>query len=85
LTTVVVEGPYEKIIEKLIKKGYAGSKTEVVRQALRAYDRQLEDEKKEEEEYRLVSRKVAKIMKEIESGKRKVYPWEDVKKELGIE
>lgn len=74
--------PYEKIIEDIIREGHAGSKTEVVRQALKAYKRQLQAEKKEEA--RLVKKKVDKAMADIRSGKAKTYPWEEAKKELGL-
>lgn len=74
--TVNLGTPYEAIIEKLIKREYAGNRTEVLRQALIAYDRMLD-----EEEAYLVHKKVEAIMADIESGKRKTRCWEDVKKE----
>jgi Arc/MetJ-type ribon-helix-helix transcriptional regulator len=65
--------PYENIIDKLIKKGYAGTKSEAIRQALAFYDRYLE-----EEEYMLVSRAVKAMMEDVKSGKTRTYKLEDV-------
>jgi Arc/MetJ-type ribon-helix-helix transcriptional regulator len=67
--------PYEAIIEKIIKKGYAGNQTEVIRQALTAYERQID-----EEEVLLVHKAVEAAMADIESGKTKTYTLEEVKK-----
>lgn len=69
--------PYEAIIEKLIEKGYAGNRTEVVRQALMAYERDIE-----EEEALLVHKGVEFEMQEIKSGKVKLIPFEKIKKEF---
>jgi Arc/MetJ-type ribon-helix-helix transcriptional regulator len=79
--TINLGTPYEDIIDRLIKRGYAGNKTEVLRQALVAYEQRLDAE----EEKRLVGKKVKKMMADIESGKAKTYPWDDIKKELGLE
>lgn len=78
--TVNLGAPYEAIIEKLIKRGYAGNKTEVLRQALVSYEQKIDAE----EESRLVKKKVEKIMAEIESGKRKTYTLEEIEKEFGL-
>ena len=69
--------PYEVIIKKVMEKGYAGSQTEVIRQALMTYDRMLE-----EEEYTLVHKAVREEMEEIKTGKTKTYSLKDVKKAL---
>ncbi len=53
--------PYESIIEKAIKKGYASSQTEVLRSALLQYDEHFLN-KEYKQEY------IEKI-KKIESGK----------------
>ena len=38
-------GPsYEAVIKRIIGKGYAGNQTEVIRQAILAYERMLEEE-----------------------------------------
>ena len=67
--------PYEEIVKRTIEKGYAASQTEVVRQALIAYDRMLE-----EGEYSLVHKAVREEMAEIKSGKVKTYSLKDLKK-----
>jgi Arc/MetJ-type ribon-helix-helix transcriptional regulator len=36
--------PYEAAIKSIIEKGYAGSQTEVIRQAILAYERMIEEE-----------------------------------------
>jgi putative addiction module CopG family antidote len=78
LTNVNLGAPYDSIIEKIIKSGYAGNRTEVIRQALRAYDKQLE----EEQERILVSKKVDAAMADIKSGKAKTYTLEEVRERL---
>jgi putative addiction module CopG family antidote len=78
MTNINLGAPYEAIIQKLIKSGYAGNQTEVIRQALRAYDRQLE----EEQEQMLVSKKVEAAMDDIKSGKAKTYTLEEVRERL---
>lgn len=72
--------PYESKIEKLIKKGYAASQTEVIRQAIMYYDKYIESE--EEEEVRLVNKGIAADMEEIKSGKTKTMSHEELKKKL---
>jgi Arc/MetJ-type ribon-helix-helix transcriptional regulator len=73
--TVNLGAPYESIIDRIIKKGYAGTQAEVIRQALAYYDRYLE-----EEELRLVKKGVESMMADIESGKMKTYSLGEVKK-----
>jgi len=65
--------PYEAIMERLVKKGYAGNQTEVIRQALLAYDREIA-----EEEVRLVDKGVKFEMGLIKEGKIKVKSFEKV-------
>jgi Arc/MetJ-type ribon-helix-helix transcriptional regulator len=67
--------PYERIIKRMIEKGYAGSQTEVIRQALMALDREIH-----EEEVILVNRGIEAEMGQIRSGKLKTVPHEQVKK-----
>ncbi len=67
--------PYEAIIRKLIAREYAGNQTEVVRQALLVYQREIE-----EEEAILVNKAVEIEMQKIESGEKKTYNWKEVKK-----
>lgn len=69
--------PYEAAIKRIIAKGYAGSQTEVVRQAILAYERMLD-----EEELVLVHRAVETEMEEIEAGKVKTYSFREIKKVL---
>ncbi len=70
--------PYEAIIQKFIERGYAGSQTEVIRQALLAYERQVD-----EEEVRLVHKAVEQEMEGIRTGKIKTISYEEVKKRAG--
>lgn len=72
---VNLDAPYKAIIKKIIKKGYAGNQTEVIRQALLAYDRQLE-----EEEVRLVNKGIEIEMQEIKEGKIKTKSLEQIKR-----
>jgi len=72
--------PYERIMASLIEKGYAGNQTEVIRQALVAYDRQVCFE----EEARLVHKAVEIEMAEVRSGKVKTTPMAKVMKEAGL-
>ena len=67
--------PYEAIISKLIERGYAGNQTEVVRQALLAYERVVD-----EEEVILVNRGIEFEMQRIKSGEMKTIPFEQIKK-----
>ncbi len=71
--------PYESIMEKLIERGYAGNQTEVIRQALMRYEREIQ-----EEEAVLVHRAVEAEMEKIRSGEIKTYSWEEVKKKLKV-
>ncbi|MFH1056113.1 MAG: hypothetical protein V1744_08480 [Candidatus Altiarchaeota archaeon] len=71
--------PYESAIRKIIEKGYAGNQTEVIRQAVTAYERMLE-----EEELTLVHKAVELEMQEILSGKQKTYTLDEIKKKHGL-
>ncbi len=71
--------PYERILSGLIEKGYAGNQTEVIRQALVAYDRQIK-----EEEVQLVHKGVEIEMAPIVAGKVKTIPMSKVMKEAGL-
>lgn len=70
--------PYEAIMQKVIDRGYAGNQTEVLRQALIAYERQLE-----EEEASLVHKAVEFEMQEMRAGRIKTYTLDEAKKKLG--
>jgi Arc/MetJ-type ribon-helix-helix transcriptional regulator len=67
--------PYEAAIKSIIEKGYAGSQTEVIRQAILAYERIIE-----EEEQSLVHKAVEIEMEDIDSGKTKTYSFDAIKK-----
>ena len=67
--------PYEAAIKSIIEKGYAGSQTEVIRQAVLAYERIIE-----EEEQALVHKAVEIEMEDIEARKSKTYSFEDIKR-----
>lgn len=67
--------PYEALVEKLIEKGYAGNQTELIRQALVAYERQIE-----EEEVKLVGKAIETEMQQIRAGKMKLVRFEEVKR-----
>ena len=69
--------PYEAVIKRIIEKGYAGNQTEVIRQAILAYERMLEDE-----ERTLVHRAVTVEMREIEAKKSPTHSFDEVKKIL---
>ncbi len=71
--------PYESIIKKVMEKGYAGNQTEVVRQALLAYERMLE-----EEEVQLVNKGIRFEMQEIKEGKIKTKNFEAIKKKYKL-
>ncbi len=40
---VTLGAPYERIIKKIIEKGYAGNQTEVIRQALINYEKDIDE------------------------------------------
>ncbi|MFH1107214.1 MAG: hypothetical protein V1787_04935 [Candidatus Micrarchaeota archaeon] len=64
--------PYELIIKRVIEEGYAGSQTEVIRQALLSYDRELE-------EAVLVRRGIGAGRQLIKAGEVKTVPYEKVR------
>jgi len=67
--------PYEAAIKGIIEKGYAGTQTEAIRQAILAYERMIE-----EKELMLVHRAVEIEMSELDSGKVKTHSFRDIKK-----
>ena len=69
--------PYEAAIKRIIGKGYAGNQTEVIRQAILAYERMLDDE-----ELMLVHRAVEMEVKEIEADEAKSFTFDQIKKLL---
>jgi len=69
--------PYEATIRKIIEKGYAGNQSEVIRQALVAYEHMLE-----EEEIMLVHRATEIELDEIEADKAETFSFQEIKKIL---
>ena len=72
-----IGSPYEAVIKRIIEKGYAGNQTEVIRLALLAYERMLEDE-----ELMLVHRAVTVEVSEIESKKTPTFSFDEINKIL---
>lgn len=72
-------GPYEVIIKKIIEKGYAGNQTEVIRQALMTYEREIE-----EEEVQLVHKAVQLEMQDITQGITKTKTLLEMKKKYNV-
>lgn len=68
--------PYTLIIEQAIEKGYAGNKSEVIRHALKAYEREIVAN----EEAALVKKGVDDMMEKIKSGEIKTRPYGVVRK-----
>ena len=71
--------PYEATMKKIIEKGYAGSQTEVIRQALMAYERIID-----EEEARLVNKGIATEMEEIRADIKNTKTLPQMKKKYGL-
>lgn len=74
---ILLGNPYELIIKKIMEKGYAGSQTEVIRQALLAYERTLE-----EEEVFLVNKGITQEMQEIRESKVKLKTLDEIKQKF---
>jgi Arc/MetJ-type ribon-helix-helix transcriptional regulator len=74
---ISIGSPYEAVIKRIIEKGYAGNQTEVIRQAILAYERMLEDE-----ELKLVHRAVTVEVNEIEARKTSTHSFDEIKKVL---
>ncbi|MFH0922833.1 MAG: hypothetical protein V1811_02125 [Candidatus Micrarchaeota archaeon] len=81
MVNVNLGAPYENAIQEIISKGYAGTQTEAIRQAILAYKRDLD----EEEELRLVHKAVETQMQKIKAGKAKTHSFKKVMKEAGLE
>jgi Arc/MetJ-type ribon-helix-helix transcriptional regulator len=72
---IIIGPPYEAVIKRIIEKGYAGNQTEVIRQAILAYERMLD-----EEELMLVHRAVTVEVSEIDARKTSFYTFDEIKK-----
>ena len=71
---ISIGSPYEAVIKRIIEKGYAGNQTEVIRQAILAYERVLEDE-----ELMLVHKAVTVEVSEIEAQKTPSFSFDEIK------
>ena len=72
--------PYLFIIDSAIQKGYAGNKSEVIRHALKAFEREMN----ENEEAILVKKDVDEMMAKIKSGEIKTKPYSETRKKYSI-
>lgn len=70
--------PYEAILKRIIERGYAGNRTEAVRQALMEYERKLRGE----EEMMLVQKAAEAEVRKMEGKKWK--PMKDVMRKAGF-
>ena len=77
--TVDLGTPYDAIIDKLVSRGYAANKSELIRQALIIYDKVVE-----EEELTLVRRAIDSMIAKEKSGKSKTYTLEEIEKEFDL-
>ncbi len=77
--TIDLGTPFEAIMDKLLERGYAANKSELIRQALILYDRAVD-----EEEIMLVRTAVESMVAEQKLGKRKTYTLEEIEKEFGL-
>ena len=74
---ISIGSPYEAAIKRIIEKGYAGNQTEVIRQAILAYERMLEDE-----ELMLVHRAVIAEVNEMKARKTSTHSFDEIKNVL---
>jgi Arc/MetJ-type ribon-helix-helix transcriptional regulator len=72
--------PYTAIIDRAIEKGYAGNKSEVIRHALKAYEREINAN----EEAALVKKGVDDMMGKIKKGEIKTKPYNEVRKKYDL-
>jgi len=77
--TIDLGVPYDAIMDKLLNRGYAANKSELIRQALILYDKTVD-----EEEISLVRTAVESMAAEQKSGKRKTYTLEEIEKEFNL-
>lgn len=68
--------PYVAILDRVVTSGYAGSRVEVIRQALLAYQTMLE----EREEVRLVNKGIKAEMTKAREGKVKMLTLEELER-----
>ncbi len=77
--TIDLGTPFEAIMDKLLERGYAANKSELIRQALLLYDRAVD-----EEEVMLVRTAVDSMVAEQKAGKRKTFTLEEIEKEFNL-
>ncbi|MBN2127102.1 MAG: hypothetical protein JW703_01780 [Candidatus Diapherotrites archaeon] len=84
-TLVRFEGAQEAIIERLIGIGLFKTKSEVIRAGIIGLGKEYKviDEIKQIED-ELAVKKMQKIFNEVDSGKRKLFTEEEVKKKYGF-
>ena len=70
--------PYNVVIRGIIERGYAGNQTEVLRQAVLALQRELD----EREEVLLVNKGIESEMREVKRGKSKLLTFAQLKARL---
>ena len=70
--------PYNVVIRGIIERGYAGNQTEVLRQAVLALQRELD----EREEVLLVNKGIDAEMREVKRGKSKLLTFAQLKARL---
>ncbi|MBI5553726.1 MAG: hypothetical protein HY917_03210 [Candidatus Diapherotrites archaeon] len=71
--------PYEAVMKKIIDRGYAGSQTEVLRQALLVYERMID-----EEEVMLVNKAISAEMEEVRKDVKGTKTLVQMKKKYGL-
>jgi len=77
IMNVNLGAPYEAAIRSIIEKGYAGTQTEAIRQAILAYEQMIR-----EEELSLVHKAVKIEMNELKAGKVKTHSFQEIKKSV---
>jgi Arc/MetJ-type ribon-helix-helix transcriptional regulator len=77
--TIDLGTPFEATMDKLLDRGYAANKSELIRQALILYDRAVD-----EEEIMLVRTAVESMVADQKSRKRKTYTLEEIEKEFDL-
>ncbi len=77
---VKLRGAPEVVLNRLVKEGYFGSKSDAIRMGIVLLGKELGVLNEEE----LVSKKVAKLEKKRKAGKLKTISWEKVKEIEGL-
>jgi len=72
-----IGAPYEAAIRRIIEKGYGGNQTEVIRQAIFAYERMIE-----EQELVLVHQAVEVEIREMETDETTSLTFDQIKRAI---